>query len=32
MAGLQIAFQKYNMFNPAKSTWIGLDNFKFVSA
>ena len=30
MAGLQIAFQKYNMFNPAKSKWIGLDNFKFV--
>ena len=30
MAGLQIAFQKYNMFNPAKSRWIGLDNFKFV--
>ena len=30
MAGLQIAFQKYNMFNPAKSKWIWLDNFKFV--
>ena len=30
MAGLQIAFQKYNMFNPAKSKWICLDNFKFV--
>ena len=30
MAGLQIAFQKYNMFNPAKSRWIWLDNFKFV--
>ena len=30
MAGLQIAFQKYNMFNPAKSKWIRLDNFKFV--
>ena len=30
MAGLQIAFQKYNMFKPAKSRWIRLDNFKFV--
>lgn len=30
MAGLQIAFQKYNMFNPAKSKWIGWTNFEFV--
>lgn len=30
MTGLKIAFQKYNMFNPDKSKWIGLDNFKFV--
>ena len=30
MTGLKIAFQKYNMFNPDKSKWIGLDNFTFV--
>ncbi len=30
MAGIRIAFQKYNLFKPEMSTWVGLDNFRFV--
>lgn len=30
MAGIKIAFQKYNLFKPEKSIWVGLDNFRFV--
>ena len=30
MAGIRIAFQKYNLFKPEQSTWVGMDNFNFV--
>lgn len=30
MGGLRIAFQKYNLFKPEKSTWVWFENFKFV--
>lgn len=28
--GLKIAFQDYNIYNPARSVWVGLSNFKFI--
>lgn len=30
MVGIKIAFQKYNLFSPEKSEWIGLENFRFT--
>ena len=27
MAGIKMAFQNYNIYNPAASTWVGLKNF-----
>ena len=27
MGGLRIAFMDYNQYNPAKSTWVGFDQF-----
>ena len=29
MGGLRIAFMDYNQYNPAKSTWVGFDQFDF---
>ena len=30
MAGIKMAFQNYNIYNPAASTWVGLQNFKEI--
>ena len=30
MAGIKMAFQDYNIYDPAASTWIGLENFKEI--
>lgn len=28
MVGIKMAFQDYNVYDPAASTWVGLQNFK----
>lgn len=30
MTGIKMAFQDYNIYDPAASTWIGLENFKEI--
>ncbi len=30
MYGIRIAFQKYNLFKPEMSAWVGMKNFRFV--
>ena len=30
MSGIKMAFQDYNIYDPAASTWIGLQNFKEI--
>jgi putative aldouronate transport system permease protein len=30
MTGIKIAFQKYNLFKPENSPWVGLENFRFA--